>query len=107
MRGPTCIQLWASLTPSSLKAFADNLTVLTSTTERQMEQVDRLTAQNNMLVGELGKLQAVSDELKGTNRALESTRRAANSGGPCRGSHRTPWHPVEDPLDPLQMGKVP
>ena len=56
--------------------------MLTSTTERQMEQVDRLTAQNNMLVGELGKLQAVSDELKGTNRALESTRGAANSGGP-------------------------
>ena len=23
------------------------------------------------------------------------------------GSHRTPWHPVEDPLDPLQIGNVP
>ena len=23
-----------------------------------------------------------------------------------RGSHMTPWHPVEDPLDPLQIGKV-
>jgi L-lactate dehydrogenase (cytochrome) len=23
------------------------------------------------------------------------------------GSHRTSWHPVEDPLDPLQIGKVP
>ena len=27
-------------------------------------------------------------------------------GGPW-GSHRTPLHPVEDPLDPLQMAKVP
>jgi hypothetical protein len=24
-----------------------------------------------------------------------------------RGSHRTPSHPVEDPLDPTQIGKVP
>ena len=32
--------------------------------------------------------------------------RAANSRGPWR-SHRTPVHPVEDPLDPLQIGKVP
>jgi hypothetical protein len=23
------------------------------------------------------------------------------------GSHRTPWHPVEDPLDPLQIEKTP
>jgi hypothetical protein len=23
-----------------------------------------------------------------------------------RGSHRTPWRPVQDPLDPLQIGKV-
>jgi hypothetical protein len=32
--------------------------------------------------------------------------RADNARGP-RGSHRTPWHPVQDPLDPLQIGKVP
>ena len=31
---------------------------------------------------------------------------AANPRGPG-GPHRTPWHPVEDPLDPLQIGKVP
>jgi hypothetical protein len=24
-----------------------------------------------------------------------------------RGSHRTPWHPVQGPLDPLHTGKVP
>ena len=24
-----------------------------------------------------------------------------------RGSHRTPWRPVEDPLDPLQIGNAP
>jgi hypothetical protein len=24
-----------------------------------------------------------------------------------RGSHSTPWHPVEDHLDPLQIGKAP
>jgi hypothetical protein len=24
-----------------------------------------------------------------------------------RGSHRTPWHPAEDPLDPLQIGTPP
>jgi hypothetical protein len=23
------------------------------------------------------------------------------------GSHGTPWHPVEDPVDPLQLGNVP
>jgi hypothetical protein len=33
--------------------------------------------------------------------------RAANPRGPSRGSHRTPWHLAEDPLDPLQIGKVP
>jgi hypothetical protein len=32
--------------------------------------------------------------------------RAANSRG-SRGSHRTPSHPVEDPLNPLQIGKAP
>ena len=32
--------------------------------------------------------------------------RAANSRGPGN-PHRTPWHPVEGPLDPLQKGKVP
>jgi hypothetical protein len=35
-------------------------------------------------------------------------RRAANSRGPVgRGSHRIPSHPIEDPLDPLRIGKVP
>ena len=24
-----------------------------------------------------------------------------------RGSHRTPWHPVEDPLGAIHIGKVP
>jgi hypothetical protein len=24
-----------------------------------------------------------------------------------RGSHGTPWHPFEDPLGPLQIGKAP
>ena len=32
--------------------------------------------------------------------------RAANSRGP-EGSHRTPTHPGEDPLDPLQIGTAP
>jgi hypothetical protein len=32
--------------------------------------------------------------------------RAANSRG-SRGSHRTPWCPVEDPLHPLQIEKAP
>jgi hypothetical protein len=35
------------------------------------------------------------------------TGRAANSRKGSRGSHRTPSHPVEDPLDPLQIGKLP
>ena len=34
--------------------------------------------------------------------------KAANSRGPgLRGSHGTPWHPVEDALDPLHIGKAP
>jgi hypothetical protein len=32
--------------------------------------------------------------------------RAANSRGHARGSHRTSSHPIEDPWDPLQIGKV-
>ena len=37
---------------------------------------------------------------------LRVTHRAANAGVP-RGVHGTPSHPVEDPSDPLQIGKVP
>jgi hypothetical protein len=37
---------------------------------------------------------------------LTVTSLAANiSRGQCMGSHRTPSQPVEDPLDPLQIGK--
>jgi hypothetical protein len=32
-------------------------------------------------------------------------RRGCYFRGPW-GSHRTPWHPTEDPLNPLQLGKV-
>jgi hypothetical protein len=32
--------------------------------------------------------------------------RAATSKGPG-GSHRTPWHPFQAPLDPLQIGAAP
>ena len=34
-------------------------------------------------------------------------RRAVNSFRGSRGSHRNPSHPVEDPLDPLHIEKVP
>jgi hypothetical protein len=40
----------------------------------------------------------------GQNRTYHAAR-AASSKGP-RGSHRTPWRPVEDPLDPLQIGNT-
>jgi hypothetical protein len=44
-----------------------------------------------------------SDGVAAAAAEAEVLDRAANPG-----SHRTPsWHPVEDSLDPLQIGKVP
>ena len=39
-------------------------------------------------------------------RDTNSTTQGVPRGGSHRTCHRTSWHPAEDPLDPLQIGKL-
>ena len=102
MRGPTCI-LWANLTPFSRKARAalglDRCT-------HMYTGAAPITKETLEYFGSLGiKILELYGMSENTGPMTVSDR-AADSRGPW-GSHRTPWHPVENPLNPLQIGKVP